>query len=45
MHPLTATFEAGRARLARNPAIAALADPDTPVSAKLAVVPTMAFWS
>jgi len=44
MHPLTATFDAGRARLARNPAIAALADPDTPVSAKLAVVPTMAFW-
>ncbi len=44
MHPLTETFEAGRARLAANPSVAALADPDTSTSAKLAVVPTMAFW-
>lgn len=42
MHPLAATFEVGRAQLAANPAVAALADPET--STKLAVVPTMAFW-
>lgn len=44
MHPLATTFEAGRARLAKNPAVTALADPETSTSAKLAVVPTMAFW-
>jgi len=44
MHPLAATFEAGRARLAANPAVAALADPQISTSAKLTVVPTMAFW-
>jgi hypothetical protein len=44
MHPLAATFEAGRARLAANPAVAALANPETSTSAKLAVVPTMSFW-
>ncbi len=44
MHPLSETFEAGRARLAANPVTALLADPAVPVAAKLTVVPTMAFW-
>ena len=44
MHPLSETFDAGRALFARNPSVAALADPDIPVSAKLAVLPTMSFW-
>ena len=43
-HPLASTFETGRARLASNPAVAALADPNVSTSAKLTVVPTMAFW-
>jgi hypothetical protein len=44
MNPLVPTFEAGRALLARNPSVAVFADPDTSTSAKLTVVPTMAFW-
>ena len=44
MHPLASTFDAGRQLLARNPSVAALADDTIPTSAKLAVVPTMAFW-
>ncbi len=43
-HPLAATFAAGRLRLNANPAVAALADPKISTSAKLTVVPTMAFW-
>ena len=44
MHPLTPTFEAGQRLLAENSSVAAFADPDIPAAAKLAVVPTMAFW-
>ena len=44
MHPLFQTFEAGRQLLAANPSVSAMADPNTSVSAKLTVVPTMAFW-
>ena len=44
MHPLHSTFEAGRSQLGANSAVAALADPETPVAAKLSVVPTMSFW-
>ena len=44
MHPLSKTFEAGRALLAANPSVAALADPAISLSSKLTVVPTMAFW-
>ena len=43
-HPLAETFATGRARLFANPAVAALADPEVSTSAKLTVVPTMAFW-
>ena len=39
MHPLTKTFEAGRALLAANPSVAALADPVISLSSKLTVVP------
>ena len=44
MHPLMPTFEAGQRRLAENSSVAMFADPDVPITAKLAVVPTMAFW-
>jgi len=44
MHPLTSTFEAGKTLLANNPAVPALANPETPIAAKMAVVPTMSFW-
>ncbi len=44
MNPLTSTFLAGQRLLAANSSVAMLADPDIPVTAKLAVVPTMSFW-
>ena len=43
-HPLKATFESGQQRLADNPSVKVLADPAISWSAKLVVVPTMAFW-
>ena len=44
MAALEEIFAAGRSRLAEDPSVATLADPDIPVWAKLVVVPTMAFW-
>lgn len=44
MHPLAATFASGQRCLAANPSVDLLADPTIPWSAKLVVVPTMAFW-
>jgi len=44
LHPLSDIFREGRELLASNPSVARLADPRISLSAKLVVVPTMAFW-